>query len=154
MITNLNNFVNESLGSFLALPANGLGGSRATFFWWRILLCKIRNSETKKERFKNPPAFLPRPFLRAGRKPRQPLSISLNVKLGGEGGIPFDFAQDKLLIFPIIMIRLAHQMMSFSNHGGVFWLMFELFLSKTPTKEASPATARQARHTAEKYSFH
>ena len=29
--------------------------------------------------------------------------------------------------------------------------MFELFLSKTPNKEASPATARQARHTAEKY---
>src|SRR3989338_8001423 len=32
--------------------------------------------------------------------------------------------------------------------------MFELFLSKTPNKEASPATARQARHTTEKYSFH
>ncbi len=30
MITNLNNFVNGSLGSSLALPANGLGGSRAT----------------------------------------------------------------------------------------------------------------------------
>lgn len=30
MITNLNTFVNESLGSSLALPANGLGGSRAT----------------------------------------------------------------------------------------------------------------------------
>ena len=30
MITNLNNFVNESLGSSLALPANGLGGSKAT----------------------------------------------------------------------------------------------------------------------------
>ena len=37
--------------------------------------------------------------------------------------------------------------------GGVFWLMFELFLSKTPNKEASPATARQARHTTEKYSL-
>ena len=41
------------------------------FSRWRILLCKIRNSEAKKERFKNPPAFLPRPLLRAGRKPRQ-----------------------------------------------------------------------------------
>ena len=30
MITNLNNFVNEFLGSSFALPANGLGGSRAT----------------------------------------------------------------------------------------------------------------------------
>ena len=30
MIANLNNFVNEFLGSSLALPANGLGGSRAT----------------------------------------------------------------------------------------------------------------------------
>ena len=30
MIHNLNNFVNESLGSSLASPANGLGGSRAT----------------------------------------------------------------------------------------------------------------------------
>ena len=30
MITNFNNFVNECLGSSLALPANGLGGSRAT----------------------------------------------------------------------------------------------------------------------------
>src|SRR3989344_7980544 len=31
--------------------------------------------------------------------------------------------------------------------------MFELSLSKTPTKEASPATARSARHTTEKYSL-
>jgi hypothetical protein len=31
--------------------------------------------------------------------------------------------------------------------------MFELFLSKTPNKEASPATARQARTTTEKYSL-
>ena len=31
--------------------------------------------------------------------------------------------------------------------------MFEHFLSKPPTKEASPATARQARHTTEKYSL-
>jgi len=30
MITDLNNFVNEFLGSYLALPANGLGGSRVT----------------------------------------------------------------------------------------------------------------------------
>jgi len=30
--------------------------------------------------------------------------------------------------------------------------MFELFLSKTPTKEANPATARQARHPAKKFS--
>ena len=31
MITNFYKIVNESLGSSLALPANGLGGSRATF---------------------------------------------------------------------------------------------------------------------------
>ena len=37
--------------------------------------------------------------------------------------------------------------------GGVFWTKFEHFLRKTPTKEASPATARQARHTTEKYSL-
>src|SRR3989338_4762518 len=47
--------------------------------------------------------------------------------------------------------------------GGVFWTKFELSLSKTPTKEApptltlrragTPATARQARHTTEKYSL-
>jgi len=37
--------------------------------------------------------------------------------------------------------------------GGVFWLMFEHFLRKTPNKEASPATARQARNTTEKYSL-
>ncbi|MFH1956094.1 MAG: hypothetical protein ABIJ28_00375 [Patescibacteria group bacterium] len=30
MITDLNNFVNEFLGSSFALPANGLGGARAT----------------------------------------------------------------------------------------------------------------------------
>ena len=30
MITNLNNFVNKSFGSSFTLPANGLGGSRAT----------------------------------------------------------------------------------------------------------------------------
>jgi len=33
MIHNLNNFVNESLGSFLALPANGLGVSRTTILF-------------------------------------------------------------------------------------------------------------------------
>jgi len=32
MITNLNNFVNKSFGSSFTLPANGLGGSRATSF--------------------------------------------------------------------------------------------------------------------------
>src|SRR3990167_5139650 len=37
--------------------------------------------------------------------------------------------------------------------GGVFWTKFEHSLSKPPTKEASPATARQARHTTEKYSL-
>ena len=41
---------------------------------------------------------------------------------------------------------------SFSR-TGVFWTKFELSLSKTPTKEASPATARQARRTTEKYSL-
>gem|GEM_PF-4442333 len=50
--------------------------------------------------------------------PRQHLSISLNVKL-----------------------------------GGVFWTKFEHSLSKTPTKEASPAVARSARPTTEKYSL-
>jgi len=41
--------------------------------------------------------------------------------------------------------------------GGRFWLMFELSLNKTPTKEASPATAlRQLadRHPAKKFSSH
>ena len=37
--------------------------------------------------------------------------------------------------------------------GGVSWTKFELSLSKPPTKEASPATARQARTTTEKYSL-
>jgi len=37
--------------------------------------------------------------------------------------------------------------------GGVFWTKFEHSLSKTPTKEASPAVARSARPTTEKYSL-
>ena len=37
-------------------------------------------------------------------------------------------------------------------NNGVFWLMFEHFLSKTPNKEASPATARKPRHPAKKFS--
>ncbi len=37
--------------------------------------------------------------------------------------------------------------------GGVFWTKFEHSLNKPPTKEASPATARFARHTTEKYSL-
>src|SRR3989344_4228173 len=32
--------------------------------------------------------------------------------------------------------------------------MFELFLSKTPNKEASPAVARKPRHPAKKFSSH
>ena len=32
--------------------------------------------------------------------------------------------------------------------------MFELFLSKTPNKEASPAVARKPRHPAQKFSSH
>src|SRR3989338_7212818 len=38
--------------------------------------------------------------------------------------------------------------------GGVFLLMFELFLSKTPNKEASPAVARKPRPPAKKFSSH
>ena len=38
--------------------------------------------------------------------------------------------------------------------GGVFWLKFEHFLSKTPNKEASPAVARKPRHPAKKFSSH
>ena len=36
--------------------------------------------------------------------------------------------------------------------GGVFWTKFELSLSKTPTKEASPVVARKPRHPAKKFS--
>ena len=42
----------------IVLPANGLGRSRATSLWWRILLSKIRNSEAIEERF-HPPRIPP-----------------------------------------------------------------------------------------------
>ena len=44
-----------------------------------------------------------------------------------------------------------HPKVVFSTRG-TFWTKSELFLSKTPTKEANPATARQARHPAKKFS--
>ena len=42
---------------------------------WLILLCKIRNSEAKKEGFKNPPAGGVWGGMRAGKEPRQGESI-------------------------------------------------------------------------------
>jgi len=69
---NFLSFSQTKLRSSLALRTHSWEGQgQHLFFWRRILLCKIQNSETKKERFKNPPAFLPRPLLRAERKPRR-----------------------------------------------------------------------------------
>src|SRR3990167_10580601 len=42
---------------------------------WLILLCKIRNSEAKKEGFKTPPAGGVWGGMRAGKEPRQGESI-------------------------------------------------------------------------------
>ena len=88
MITNLNNFVNESLGSSLALPANGLGGSRATSLL--VAHFALQNTASNSAKKKNRPRegvaegglggiqnrrhFVPTIFL-----PPNPISIS-----GGE----------------------------------------------------------------------
>jgi len=53
MITNLNNFVNESLGSSLALPANGLGGSRATSLL--VAHFALQNTASNSAKKKNRP---------------------------------------------------------------------------------------------------
>src|SRR3989344_4113774 len=53
MITNFNNFVNESLGSSLALPANGLGGSRATSLL--VAHFVLKNTATNPAKKKNRP---------------------------------------------------------------------------------------------------
>ena len=53
MITNLKNFVNEFLGSSLALPANGLGGSRATSFL--VAHFALQNTASNSAEKKNRP---------------------------------------------------------------------------------------------------
>ncbi len=54
MITNLNNFVNKSLGSSLSLPANGLGGSRATSSL--VAHFALQNTASKSAEKKNRPS--------------------------------------------------------------------------------------------------
>ena len=67
----------------------------------------------------------------------------------GEFRPPYKFWAKSVRIF-----SNAHRQFSQKvKLGGVFWTKFEHFLSKTPNKEASPATARLARHTTEKYSL-
>ena len=67
MITNLNNFVNESLGSSLALPANGLGGSRATSL--SVVHFALQNTKFGSEKGKvQKPARIPPQTPPAGGK--------------------------------------------------------------------------------------
>jgi hypothetical protein len=67
MITNLNNFVNESLGSSLSLPANGLGGSRATSLW--VAHFALQNTKFGSEKGKvQKPARIPPQTPPAGGK--------------------------------------------------------------------------------------
>ena len=54
MITNLNNFVNKSLGSSLSLPANGLGGSSATSSL--VANFALQNTASKSAEKKNRPS--------------------------------------------------------------------------------------------------
>ena len=61
MITNLNNFVNESLGSSLALPANGLGGSRATSLSVAHFALQNTKFGSEKGKVQNPPPTPPQP---------------------------------------------------------------------------------------------
>ena len=68
MITNLNNFVNESLGSSLALPANGLGGSRATFLMAAHFVLQNTKFGSEKGKVQNPVRIPPQTPPAGGKK--------------------------------------------------------------------------------------
>jgi len=107
MITNFYKIVNESLGSSLALPANGLGGShlrlsatdgqaRATSLLVAHFALQNTKFGSEKGKVQNP-ARIPLQTPPAGGKKaeaRQFLTISQKVKIGGESGISFEYAQD------------------------------------------------------------
>ena len=111
MITNLNNFVNESLGSSLALPANGLGGSRAT----SLLVAHFALQNTASNSAEN---SVRRKVL--GAKPKQ-----VGKKEGGWGeGI---FA--RLLLFPF---RLSKGKAEGGGLGGIPLFLCEIKLRPVP----------------------
>jgi hypothetical protein len=68
MLTNLNNFVNESLGSSLALPANGLGGSRATSFLVAHFALQNTKFGSEKGKVQNPARIPPQTPPAGGKK--------------------------------------------------------------------------------------
>ena len=68
MITNLNNFVNESLGSSLALPANGLGGSRATSSLVAHFALQNTKFGSEKGKVQNPARIPPQTPPAGGKK--------------------------------------------------------------------------------------
>ena len=68
MITNLNNFVNESLGSSLALPANGLGGSRATSLLVAHFALQNTKFGSEKGKVQNPARIPPQTPPAGGKK--------------------------------------------------------------------------------------
>jgi len=54
MIANTKTLVNKFLGSSLALPANGLGGSRATSLW--VVHFALQNTTSNSAEKKNRPS--------------------------------------------------------------------------------------------------
>ena len=68
MITNFSNFVNEFLGSSLALPANGLGGSRATSLLVAHFALQNTKFGSEKGKVQNPARIPPQTPPAGGKK--------------------------------------------------------------------------------------
>ena len=68
MITNFYKIVNESLGSSLALPANGLGGSRATFLSVAHFALQNTKFGSEKGKVQNPARIPPQTTPAGGKK--------------------------------------------------------------------------------------
>ena len=119
----------------------GWVGQGQHLFWWRILLCKIRNSEAKKERFKNPPAFLPETSLLAGGKKaergeKRILGASQGRSATARDGVARFFSRKILVTFlsPRKIVCPAESKLVFR----IFVKKCSNFVQKTPQQNNEP----------------
>jgi len=119
----------------------GWVGQGQHLLWWRILLCKIRNSEAKKERFKNPPAFLPETSLLAGGKKaergeKRILGASQGRSATARDGVARFFSRKILVTFlsPRKIVCPAESKLVFR----IFVKKCSNFVQKTPQQNNEP----------------
>ena len=124
----------------------GWVGQGQHLFWWRILLCKIQPQIPPKKRIV--PARAWRKGGLGGIPPAEPIVRNFSSDIFKQTP-PVQFSIDRPVYPYFTGLSELIKIQKSSTRMG-----FELFLSKTTNKEASPAVARKPRHPAKKFSSH